>query len=468
MEIDCFISYASADRVTANAICAVLEERRIRCWYAPRDITPGLEYGKAILVGIENCKVLVLVLSAASNESVHVRKEVERAVSKGKFILPFRIEDIQPSSALEYALGNTHWLDAYTEPAEKYIGKLATSISILIERQFDQTAIEEDPRLTQVKRPKTGTKETVLTQPNRSNETSLVDKHLELLVAIGHDVLTFVAENRKHQMRFGVREVFEAVSSKSPSLYQGVELRKYIKLVEDSINNNCAPGLTLSKGILEVPEDHILTKVQLDSVHRQEIAEKAGKKVKDAMVVALDGGSTTMSIAAVLLQRLDSYDLSNITIVTNSVPIINFFAEYMDKGGPEAAARVQTYLVGGYFRATTHATSDIDGVGNPAAVSLDAIRAVVGPIDIAFVGCNGIGENLGITIPTSNEISIKNKFIDCAMEAFVVCSFDKFGVEFNYPLVNINSKLTIISDSRYSKSELISSFRAKWPNLSFE
>ena len=44
-----FISYSSKDKKWADAACAVLEKRRIRCWVAPRDITPGTEWGAAII-----------------------------------------------------------------------------------------------------------------------------------------------------------------------------------------------------------------------------------------------------------------------------------------------------------------------------------------------------------------------------------------------------------------------------------
>lgn len=468
MEVDCFISYASLDRVTANAICAVLEDRRIRCWYAPRDITPGLEYGEAILDGIEKCKVLVIVFSTASNASVHVRKEVERAVSKGKFIIPFRIEDIQPSSALEYALGNTHWLDAFTTPVEESINKLASSISILMERQFGEAKPTQDSHIVQSEQTKRNEKELAPEQLIQSGKISLLDTHFELLTRIGQDILGYIKENRKRQKQFSVREVFEAVSSKYPSVYHGVELRKYIKVVEDSINNNCAHGLTLKKGMLEVPEDHILSKVLVDSGYRREVADKASRKVSDGMTVALDGGSTTLSVAEELLQRLDSYELSSITLVTNSIPIISLVAEYIDRNGPEAASRLQSYFVGGYFRATTRATSELDVTSKIAAASLAAIKTTLGEIDVAFIGCNGIAENLGITIPTCNEIPIKREFIESASEAFIVCGFDKFGVEFDHPLLDVSSKLTIITDSRFEESESVTAFRAKWPNLSFE
>jgi TIR domain len=38
---DVFLSYSSKDKTWADSACAVLEQHRIRCWIAPRDMTPG-------------------------------------------------------------------------------------------------------------------------------------------------------------------------------------------------------------------------------------------------------------------------------------------------------------------------------------------------------------------------------------------------------------------------------------------
>jgi hypothetical protein len=48
MDFDAFISYATADKTVADAACAVLEAAGIRCWVAPRDISPGREYAAEI------------------------------------------------------------------------------------------------------------------------------------------------------------------------------------------------------------------------------------------------------------------------------------------------------------------------------------------------------------------------------------------------------------------------------------
>ena len=83
MSHDAFISYSNLDRTVADAAVAVLESRGIRCWIAPRDITPGLDWSEAIVDAIERSKVMVLVLSAHANGSPQIKREVERAVNRG-------------------------------------------------------------------------------------------------------------------------------------------------------------------------------------------------------------------------------------------------------------------------------------------------------------------------------------------------------------------------------------------------
>ncbi len=121
---DVFISYSSADKAVADAVCHRLEAAGIRCWIAPRDILPGRDYGEAILDGIEQCRLVVVVFSASSNGSKHVQREVERAVSKEKPILPFRIDAAIPSRSLEYFISGAHWLDAMTPPLDSHIDRL--------------------------------------------------------------------------------------------------------------------------------------------------------------------------------------------------------------------------------------------------------------------------------------------------------------------------------------------------------
>jgi TIR domain len=142
---DVFISYASKDKLVADAVCARLEASAIRCWIAPRDIVPGTSYGEAIIEAIHTAKVMVLVFSSNANFSAHIPKEVERAVSSGLTILPFRIEDVAPGKSLDYFIGSVHWLDAMTPPMEKHLDDLATTVRKLIPGNADSAGAEVSP-----------------------------------------------------------------------------------------------------------------------------------------------------------------------------------------------------------------------------------------------------------------------------------------------------------------------------------
>ena len=124
---DVFLSYSSADKATALAVLAGLEDQGIRCWIAPRNVPAGSEYGQQIVEAVKPCRIVVVIFSADANASPHVRREVERAVSAERIIVPFRIEDVAPTGAMEYALSNTHWLDAHTGPIETHIATLVTT-----------------------------------------------------------------------------------------------------------------------------------------------------------------------------------------------------------------------------------------------------------------------------------------------------------------------------------------------------
>lgn len=124
-----FISHASNDRATADAIAGQLEASGFRCWIAPRDVRPGQDYPQEIIRGIELSKCLVLVLSEAANNSSFVRAEVERAYSKGKPVFPIRVEEVLPSRALELFISTKHWIDAWHGDLSSHAARLVAEIA---------------------------------------------------------------------------------------------------------------------------------------------------------------------------------------------------------------------------------------------------------------------------------------------------------------------------------------------------
>jgi hypothetical protein len=129
---DAFISYSRQDKLAADAACAALETAGIRCWIAPRDISPGAEWGAAIVEAIDHSAVMVLIFSSNANESRQIRREVEHAVSKGVTIVPVRIDQAEPTRSLAYFMAGVHWLDALTPPFEHHLQGLAISINAFL------------------------------------------------------------------------------------------------------------------------------------------------------------------------------------------------------------------------------------------------------------------------------------------------------------------------------------------------
>lgn len=125
---DVFISYSHEDKPVADAAWAVLERHGVRCWIAPRDVTLGMNYGESIMDAIEGARIMVLVFSENANKSPQVEREIERAVSKGLWLIPVRIEDVVPRKSLEYFISSSHWLDAITPPMEQHLDRLAEAV----------------------------------------------------------------------------------------------------------------------------------------------------------------------------------------------------------------------------------------------------------------------------------------------------------------------------------------------------
>jgi hypothetical protein len=123
-----FISHSSKDKAIGEAVCNFLERNGIPCWIAPRDVTPGKNYGVAIVDAIDECGVFVLILSSESNKSGQVVREVERAASGDAVIIPVRVEPVQPSRDLEFYVSSSHWLDATEKPLEKHLDSLVDAI----------------------------------------------------------------------------------------------------------------------------------------------------------------------------------------------------------------------------------------------------------------------------------------------------------------------------------------------------
>lgn len=127
-----FISYSSKDQKVVEGICAYLEQHHIRCFVAYRDIPAAVVWAEAIVDGLDNSRMMLVVFSDSFNRSEQVDREIELASEDHKPILTFRITDDAFKGAKKYYLKNLNWIDAFPDP-ERSFGHLLANICRLLE-----------------------------------------------------------------------------------------------------------------------------------------------------------------------------------------------------------------------------------------------------------------------------------------------------------------------------------------------
>lgn len=94
----CFISYSSKDQDFAERLYADLQNKGVRCWFAPEDLKIGDRFRSRIDESIRIYDKLLLVLSENSVGSQWVEKEVETALEREReqnktMLFPVRLDD---------------------------------------------------------------------------------------------------------------------------------------------------------------------------------------------------------------------------------------------------------------------------------------------------------------------------------------------------------------------------------------
>jgi TIR domain len=150
MAHDVFISYSNQDKPAADATCAALESAAIRCWIAPRDVPAGVNWPSAVLDGISQSRLMVLIFSSHAIESKDVQREVAHAFRNDVIVIPLRIENVQPSGDMEYFIATTHWLDAMTPPLEAHLQRLCQRVAALLPTLREDRRALLEPKLSKV------------------------------------------------------------------------------------------------------------------------------------------------------------------------------------------------------------------------------------------------------------------------------------------------------------------------------
>ena len=148
---DIFISYSSGDEPVARELRSMLDAAGYTCWMAPDDVVGTDPWAKQIIRAIETSRVMVVVISARSNASEHVGREVELASGRRRPVLPIRIERVEYDERLEYFLAGSQRVDAYAGAIAEHRDRILRRLSTIVpspptsERETDPAVVAPAP-----------------------------------------------------------------------------------------------------------------------------------------------------------------------------------------------------------------------------------------------------------------------------------------------------------------------------------
>ncbi|ULO04722.1 DeoR/GlpR transcriptional regulator [Paenibacillus sp. 19GGS1-52] len=180
------------------------------------------------------------------------------------------------------------------------------------------------------------------------------------------------------------------------------------------------------RGRSEMNEPNFMKRSQMHPLDKQSIGKVAASLIQDGETVILDNGTTTLEIMRQLKDR------AHVTVITNSVPILNYALEQFQG---------KIIFTGGEVNA-----------GYQAAVGITA-HELLGQFKVnkAFISAGGLSLSEGITDYHLEEALISRKMIERAEESILVVDHSKFGVTTFAQIAPIEHISMVLTDSGCSR-----------------
>jgi len=170
------------------------------------------------------------------------------------------------------------------------------------------------------------------------------------------------------------------------------------------------------------PEAPILQRQHEQTGEKQRIGQTAAALVQDNNTVFLGSGTTVLETARALRGR------RNLTVITNSLPVVNALA---------GEAGITVICLGGMLR-----TSELSFIGHITEQALAEVRA-----DKVFIGVRSINLEHGLTHEYLPETMTDRAIIRSGAEIIVLADHTKFGRTSAVLLAPLNRIHTIVTGS---------------------
>lgn len=445
-----FMSHSSRQKLFVKELRRHLPAS-VGLWIDERELRVGAEIEEELESAVlQGCDFFILVVDRNANESEWVKKEITWALQREKdsgytFLLPIVVEP-EAWEGADPRIRNRKFLTLadFTDENIAAIGRALTS------EIFDWLSA----RLSA---------ETTLSpgQLERKSNAELLKSADQLTSDLADKIkltlLPFRASNPADLSEFASLLRERGVEMDGPQeLYDVLERLNGMHLLN---------GVEFDEDYVFLSRENFDYKATLYTEAKKRIARVAAQDVVNGSTVALDGGSSVLAVAKTLAHRLRTGNLSDLDIVTNSVPAAAALLDELSRmgaGDRDRSARI--FLLGGYARPTSLTTIPIEYAVNRREVAdpvpaFDRILELTGPIDVAFLGANGVYRSEGLGTRNPYETAAKRWMIENAQRRIVLVDPTKLDIPQQVPFASFDDGLRIITSTSDEHSEQIERFR---------
>jgi DeoR family fructose operon transcriptional repressor len=180
---------------------------------------------------------------------------------------------------------------------------------------------------------------------------------------------------------------------------------------------------------LSLIESGLRERDQVNTERKERIARAALDRLPPARgTILLDAGTTTSRFASLLPPD------HQLTVITHGVPIAARLA---------GQRHIDLRILPGRVRRTTQ-----------AAVGADTVAMLTNlPVDVAFVGTNGITAEHGFTTPDPDEAAVKRALVKCGRQVVALADASKFGIETAIRFASPGEIDVVVTDSDVSAAD---------------
>ena len=129
MSAEVFVSYSSLDHAQVSKIIERLRKAGVSVWMDEGGIDAATLWSEAIVEAINDCKVLIMMVSSHSTDSANVVKEVMLASESSKTILPVYLEPADIPTRLKYQLTGIQHSEAYSLTPDELLDELLRGLA---------------------------------------------------------------------------------------------------------------------------------------------------------------------------------------------------------------------------------------------------------------------------------------------------------------------------------------------------